>query len=238
MSSEPQGIPSEAPNEPRRHPDRDFDIIIKLVDVCVDFVKKYADNWLNDLIPEGLDNSDDIIRKFQNKMEPTLDKNKEKIIDFLTKQRVAVDNNIKTKLRDLGPKVIAFLTKQRLTVDNNIKTRLNDVGLTGDSLQFKDRSIRAVINKFLMRARDEISKTRDTLRILATPVFNLINSFFGSLKAALKDTLPGVGAAIEVIKQIKDHLQALSSGPPGDYAPGSKGPGKDSPQEAGQGSAT
>jgi hypothetical protein len=79
-------------------------------------------------------------------------------------------------------------------------------GLTAENLKFKDRSIRAYINRFFRYVRSGITKT---LRIISQPVFKVINSFLESLKEAVA-FLPVIGAAIEVIGQIKDHLEAAS----------------------------
>jgi hypothetical protein len=40
----------------------------------------------------------------------------------------------------------------------------------------------------------------------------VINSFLGSLKEGIAGAIPLVGSAIEIIKQIKDHVEAASTG--------------------------
>jgi phage-related protein len=78
-------------------------------------------------------------------------------------------------------------------------------------LKAKDRSIRGHINRFFKYLKHGSTKV---LRNIAGSVFKVVNSLLGSLKEAVAATLPIIGSAIEVIKQIKEHVEAASTGPP------------------------
>lgn len=178
MSQFPGDIPKQAPLDPSRHPDRDLDIIIKLQEVIHTFLERYITNYLSTLIHEGLED----LKPYFQSMLPVLSQNSNTVIIILTGQQ---------------PTVYTY---------PELKSRLGNVALTAENLEFKDRSIRAHINRFFRYVRSGINKT---LQIIAKPVFKVINSFLGSLKEAVT-LLPMVGAAIEVIGQIKDHLEAAS----------------------------
>jgi hypothetical protein len=85
------------------------------------------------------------------------------------------------------------------------------------SSEFKDRSLRGQMNRFYNFIRQRLSQGASWtkagfikgLKAIADSVFKAINSVLGSLGKAL-GSLAGVGAAIDVIKQI-EHLDAAST---------------------------
>jgi hypothetical protein len=83
------------------------------------------------------------------------------------------------------------------------------VGLSGAPLKAKDKSIRGQINRFLKYLKHGSTRV---LRNIAGSAFKVINSFLGSLKEGIAGAIPLVGSAIEIIKQIKDHVEAASTG--------------------------
>jgi hypothetical protein len=189
----PYGIPPAAPREPQKHTDSDIDIIIKLLEEIRDFMGNYINDYLQYLIPDDLSY---LVPDFQQRMVPIINQKTYEVISILSKQSVQDSNN-------------------------EIKKQLRDVELSGPSLEFKDRALRGHINRFvslarqakeeanpgLSRVKGEIIKV---LKAVAEPVFKVINSFLGSLKAAV-GSLPVAGAAIDVIKQIKEHVDAAST---------------------------
>jgi hypothetical protein len=176
------GIPPEAPEQPQSHPDRDLDIIIKLLREIKIFMEEYIQCHLQYLVHDGLDNL---------------------VLDF--KQQIPIlSQNTKT--------VISILSEQPSTFDyTTTKTNLENAALTGAPLKAKDKSLRGHMNRFYKYLEHGTTKV---LRNMAGAVFKVANSLLGSLKEAVATTLPIVGSAIEAIKQIKEHVEAASTGPP------------------------
>jgi hypothetical protein len=187
----PFGIPPAAPRLPRRHSDDDIDIIIRLLEEIQNFLGSYINYYLEHLIPDDLLY---LVPDFQQRMVPIINQKAHEIVSAFTSQA---------------------------TTDSQLKIDLRAVELTDQSLEFKDRTIRGLINRFVNLARQvrgEITQGSGKakaevikgLNAVADPVFKVINSFLGSLKAAT-GTIPGVGAALDVIKEIKDYLDAAST---------------------------
>jgi hypothetical protein len=174
----PFGIPPAAPREPVKHSDPDIDIIIKLLEEIRNFMDTYINDYLPYLIDEGLEF---LVPDFQQQMIPIM--------------------NQKTH------QVISILSQPGTEDSTAIRQGLSQVELGGRSLEFKDRSIRANINRLFRWARQGITKG---LKVVAEPVFKVINSFLGSLIEAI-GFIAGVGKALDVIKQIKEHLEATST---------------------------
>jgi hypothetical protein len=101
---------------------------------------------------------------------------------------------------------------------SELKEKLFEYEVAEQSLEFKDRSLRGHMNRFYNFIRQGLSQgvswTKANfvkgLKAIADSVFKAINSVLGSLGKAL-GSLAGVGAAIDVIKQIKEHLDAAST---------------------------
>jgi hypothetical protein len=188
----PYGIPPAAPRLPQKHPYPDLDIIIKLLEEIRNFTTNFINGFLQYLIPDELMY---LVPDFKQRMIPIINQKTHEIIEALLK---ASPQN-----------------------DTQIIKQLSDVELSGQSLEFKDRAVRGHMNRlvnFAEKAREGITKGLSQakteiikgLKSVAEPVFKVINSFLGSLKEAV-GYLPGVGAAIDVIKQIKEHLDAAST---------------------------
>jgi hypothetical protein len=170
------GIPPEAPEQPLLHPNRDLDIIIKLLKEIQKFMHEYIDLHLPYLVHDGLD---DLVPDFREQI-PILSQSTQSIISILSQQP-----------------------------DYNITNNLEKVGLSGAPLKAKDKSIRGQINRFLKYLKHGSTRV---LRNIAGSAFKVINSFLGSLKEGIAGAIPLVGSAIEIIKQIKDHVEAASTG--------------------------
>jgi hypothetical protein len=112
--------------------------------------------------------------------------------------------------------IISALLAQ--TETSELKKKLVEVEMAEQSLEFKDRALRGHMNRFYNFIRHGLSQgaswTKASfikgLKAIADSVFKAINSVLGSLGKAL-GSLGGVGAAIDVIKQIKEHLDAAST---------------------------
>ena len=186
----PYGIPPATPRMPRKHSDDDIDIIIKLLEEIRNFLDSYINYYLEYLIPDDLSY---LIPDFQ-RMVPIINQKTYEIVS-------------------------AFPTQ--VTTDSRLKGDLRAVELTDQSLESKDRAVRGLINRFVNLARQVkgeitqgVGKAKAEvikgLKVVANPVFKVINAFLGSLKAGA-GSLPVVGTALDVIKEIKDYLDATST---------------------------
>jgi hypothetical protein len=183
----PNGIPPAAPRYPQKHLDQNVDIIIKIFEEIQNFTINFMNHYLRYLIPDELSY---LVPEFQQRMIPIM----------------------RQKIQDITSAIL------ELQDTNDLKKRLVEVEMADQSLEFKDRSFRGHVNRFYNFIRQGLlqgaSWTKSGfikgLKAIADSVFKAINSVLGSLGKAL-DYLPGVGAAIDVIKQIKEHLDAAST---------------------------
>lgn len=102
--------------------------------------------------------------------------------------------------------VIDSIKKEYRLNSRKLMEWLKNAELTGSALKLTDELNRACINDFMKSAKHGIG----WIRRKARKVFDIINSFLGSLKEALS-SVTGAGAVIEAIKQLKDHLKIATT---------------------------
>jgi hypothetical protein len=145
----------------------------------LDEIRNFLDQYIKYYIPYLIhDGLDDLVPGFINDSIPIIHNNTNRLITILAEQPPT----------------------------DSLRNSLQDTGLTGSPLIFKDKSIRAHINRFFKY----IKYGAQVLRKAAGKVFDVFNSFLGSLKEALT-AIGGIGGIVDAIKQIKDHLKAAST---------------------------